>query len=74
MNGKGPQIGMEHHLAVNLQNGTPPATGVGVAQYNVGIPLEHIKEYLYTNLEDLTETSSLLQFNLPFTFATSNLR
>lgn len=68
--------GMDHHMAVNLQNGTPPSTGggVGVAQYNVGSPLESYDQMLNTSLKDLTENASLLQFNLPFTFATSNLR
>ena len=65
--------GMEHHMAVNLQNGTPPSTGTGV-QYNVGTPFESLHQILNTSLESLTQNASLSQFNLPFTFATSNLR
>ena len=68
--------GIDHHLAVNLQNGTPPASsgGVGVGHYNVGPPFETLDQLLNSSLEGLTQISSFVQYNLPFTFATSNLR
>ena len=64
----------------HMQATSPGGLGVGVGvpqqglQYNVGPPFEHLDQLFKTSLEDLTDGSSIMQFNLPFTFATSNLR
>lgn len=63
-------------MGMNMQAGSPPPSVGGVPQqglYNVGMPFESLDQIMSNNLRGLTE-SSISQFNLPFTFATSNLR